>query len=130
MKVNNPEVDEYASTQTKLLRNPSTDEKIEVESVPEVKAQENLNVRAAVIHMIGDLITSLGVIIAATLIYINEDWKIADPICTFIFSILVLFTTFPVMSDCIRVLLEGSPEEIDSVKVYNALKKVSKLISI
>lgn len=63
--------------------------------------------------MIGDLITSIGVIIAALIIYIKPTWKIADPICTFIFAVLVLFTTLPVMSDCMKVLLEGAPEEVD-----------------
>ena len=75
--------------------------------------------------MIGDMITSAGVILAALIIYFVPEWKIADPICTFFFSVLVLFTTLPVMKDCARVLLEGSPEEIDTVKVFNALNQVS-----
>jgi len=75
--------------------------------------------------MLGDMITSAGVIIAATIIYINPRYKMADPICTFFFSVLVLFTNFPVMKDSMRILLEGTPEEIDQVRVFNAINEVS-----
>ena len=75
--------------------------------------------------MIGDMIQSLGVIAAAVIIYVKPDWTIADPICTFLFSILVMFTTVPVFKDCMRFLMESAPEDIDSVELFNALLKVS-----
>ena len=79
---------------------------------PEEQA-ENLNVRAAVIHMLGDAITSVGVIIASLIIYIKPEYKIADPLITFVFSVIVLFTTLPVVNDSLVILLEGAPEELD-----------------
>jgi zinc transporter 2 len=54
---------------------------------------KNLNVRAAMIHMIGDLIQSIGVIIAGLIIYYYPEYKILDPILTFMFSIIVFTTT-------------------------------------
>jgi solute carrier family 30 (zinc transporter), member 2 len=86
---------------------------------------ENLNVRAAIIHMIGDMLQSAGVIIAALIIKFKPTWTIADPICTFLFSILVMFTTIPIFLDCMRILLEASPEEIETVEVYNKINEVS-----
>jgi zinc transporter 2 len=56
---------------------------------------------------------SVGVIIAAIVIYINPNFTIADPICTFLFSIIVCFTTVPVFKDCIRVIMEGTPEHVN-----------------
>ena len=64
------------------------------------------------------------------LIYINNDWKIADPICTFVFSVLVMFTTIPIMRDCTKILMEGTPDEIDVEKLYNdilSLKYVEEI---
>lgn len=58
------------------------------------------------IHMIGDIIQSIGVIIAGVIIYLKPEYTIADPICTYIFSVLVIFTTIPIMKDCIRILME------------------------
>ncbi|XP_065166149.1 proton-coupled zinc antiporter SLC30A2-like isoform X2 [Atheta coriaria] len=74
---------------------------------------ENINVRAAYIHVIGDFIQSFGVFVAAILIYYKPEWSIADPICTFLFSILVLFTTFNIIKDTLQVLMEGIPKGID-----------------
>ena len=95
---------------------------------------QNINVRAAFIHVIGDLIQSIGVVLAGGwvelgggwglctpgfttiivlaagyIIWIKPEWKLADPICTFLFSILVLFSTINVLRDALRVLMEGSP---------------------
>ena len=75
---------------------------------------ENINIRAAVVHVIGDLLQSIGVIIAALLIYYDEDYQIADPICTYVFSILVMFTTVPVFKSCMNVLMEQEPIGFDS----------------
>jgi len=58
--------------------------------------ETNMNIRAAVVHVIGDMLQSIGVIIAAGLIWYNPEYKFADPACTFLFSILVMFTTIPV----------------------------------
>jgi cation diffusion facilitator family transporter len=77
-----------------------------------------MNMRAAVIHLAGDIIQSVGVVIASIIIYLKPEWGIADPICTFIFTFLVLFTTIPIFKDCIVVLMEASPKEIDVAQCY------------
>lgn len=64
---------------------------------------ENINVRAAFIHVLGDVLQSVGVLIAAIVIYFIPEWKLADPICTFLFSIVVLGTTFAIMKDTMLV---------------------------
>jgi len=70
------------------------------------------------IHVIGDIVQSIGVVIAAILIYIFADteeynyWHIADPICTYLFSVLVFFTTVRIVKECIVVLMEGTPLNI------------------
>ncbi len=38
----------------------------------------------------------------------QNDWKIADPICTYIFGILIIFTTCRIMLDILRILMEGN----------------------
>mmetsp|Transcript_41393 Transcript_41393/g.56202 ORF Transcript_41393/g.56202 Transcript_41393/m.56202 type:complete len:199 (+) Transcript_41393:391-987(+) len=86
--------------------------------------EQNLNIRAAIIHLLGDIVQSIGVIIAAIIIYIWPQATIADPITTFVFSILVLLTTVPVFKDCINILMENSPDEIDSVRVYNTIARL------
>ena len=97
---------------------------------------ENVNIRAAIVHMAGDLVQSLGVIAAAIIIYVGDknghpEWKIADPICTFLFSVLVLITTVPIFGDMMRLLLEGTPiDSVDTIELFDAITKVSKLTSV
>lgn len=65
---------------------------------------ENINVRAAFIHVLGDVLQSIGVFCAALVIYFKPTWQLADPICTFIFSIIVLFTTIAILKDALLVI--------------------------
>lgn len=64
---------------------------------------ENINVRAAFIHVLGDVLQSIGVFCAAIIIYFKPTWQLADPICTFLFSIIVLYTTVTILKDAILV---------------------------
>lgn len=64
---------------------------------------QNINVRAAFIHVLGDVLQSVGVFCAALVIYFKPSWGLADPICTFIFSIIVLCTTITIMKDALLV---------------------------
>ncbi|KAL5015535.1 hypothetical protein ScPMuIL_009805 [Solemya velum] len=84
------------------------------------KHGSNINVKAAFIHVIGDLIQSIGVCVAAFIIYFKPEWKIVDPICTFIFSIVVLVTTITILRDILVVLMEGTPKGIDFMAVQNS----------
>lgn len=82
--------------------------------------EENVNVRAAFIHVLGDFLQSTGVLVAAILIYFKPEWGIVDPICTFLFSILVVITTFSIIKDTLLVLMEGMPKGID----FNDVKEL------
>ncbi|XP_029893893.1 zinc transporter 3 isoform X1 [Aquila chrysaetos chrysaetos] len=76
------------------------------------------SVRAAFVHVVGDLLQSVGVLVAATIIYFKPQCKIADPISTLFFSVFVLGSTFTILRDVFRVLMEGTPRglEFDAVK--------------
>lgn len=85
--------------------------------------EENLNVRSAFLHVIGDLLGSVGAIIAALLI-IFFGWYIADPIASMIVSVLVLYSGWNVLKESINILMEAKPANIDSNKVISLLKSV------
>ena len=85
----------------------------------------NMNIRAALIHVIGDLCQSIGVTIAGLIIFLKPELHIIDPICTFLFSIIVFFTTIPIMKDCLRIIMEGTPLDIDIEALIGELKIVT-----
>lgn len=59
--------------------------------------RRNINVDAAFLHALGDMIMSIGVCTAATIIYFKPKWMMADPICTFVFSVIVCVTVTPIV---------------------------------
>lgn len=81
----------------------------------------NINVRAALIHVIGDFLQSLGVFVAALIIFFRPDYRIADPLCTFLFSVLVLLSTMAILREALTVLMEGKPSGIDFRQVLTLL---------
>ena len=81
------------------------------------KADENYSIRAAYIHILGDLVQTIGVLIASVLIWAVPEWHIADPICTFTFSVLVLFTTFQIVASAYHSLLNSVPEGLDLARL-------------
>ena len=91
-----------------------------------IKKESNLNLDSATIHIIGDIINSVGVICAATIIYFYPDLWYFDPVCTYVFSIIVMGTTVPVTKKCFQILLETTPEHIDLSKIEKAIFKLNK----
>ncbi|KAM5181550.1 proton-coupled zinc antiporter SLC30A2 [Mantella aurantiaca] len=85
----------------------------------------NPSVRAAFIHVVGDLLQSVGVLVAAYVIYFKPEYKIIDPICTFLFSVLVLATTLTILRDVLLVLMEGTPKGVDFNMVKDTLLSIN-----
>uniref|UniRef100_A0A8D3BFD9 Proton-coupled zinc antiporter SLC30A8 n=1 Tax=Scophthalmus maximus TaxID=52904 RepID=A0A8D3BFD9_SCOMX len=79
---------------------------------------------AAFVHVVGDLLQSVSVLVSAIIIFFKPEYKIADPICTFLFSIFVLCTTFTIMRDILIVLMEGTPAGVRYSEVRDGLLAV------
>ncbi|KAK2508799.1 hypothetical protein MC885_000951, partial [Smutsia gigantea] len=92
--------------------------------------QDSLAVRAAFVHALGDLVQSIGVLIAAYIIRFKPEYKIADPICTYVFSLLVAFTTFRIIWDTIVIILEGVPSHLNVDYIKEALMKIEDVYSV
>ena len=77
----------------------------------------NLNLQAAYLHILGDIINSVGVLLASLLIYLSEGklW-FCDPLCTYVFGALVFYTTKPTLYHCLDILLNKSPVDVERVR--------------
>eukprot|EP01069_Polyplicarium_translucidae_P004208 Polyplicarium_translucidae@DN2525_c0_g1_i7.p1 len=84
----------------------------------------NMNLKAAYLHALGDLIQNIGVLIAAGIIWAMPQYSIADPICTVVFAIIVLYTTVSIIKEAISVLMEGTPQGIDVAKLREDLSNL------
>ncbi|XP_054978377.1 probable proton-coupled zinc antiporter SLC30A3 [Sorex araneus] len=84
----------------------------------------NTSVRAAFVHVLGDLLQSFGVLAASILIYFKPECKAADPISTFLFSICALGSTASTLRDVLYVLMEATPRNVGYEPVREALLSV------
>jgi cobalt-zinc-cadmium efflux system protein len=76
----------------------------------------NLNVRAASVHVLGDLLGSIGAIIAAGVI-LSTGWLAADPLISILVAVLILYSAWKVVRDAGHILLEGTPSGIASADI-------------
>jgi len=105
---------------------------VEQHSDPEIlnqhshTSEKHINIRAASIHVLGDLLQSIGVLFSSVLIKIfGDSCKVVDPICTLLFAVIVLFTTTGVLRDTLRILLEGSPMSIPYDRVIGEICQIN-----
>ncbi|XP_077245057.1 zinc transporter [Tasmannia lanceolata] len=94
------------------------------------KKQGNVNVQGAYLHVLGDSIQSIGVMIGGGIIWYKPEWKIIDLICTLIFSVIVLGTTIRMLRNILEVLMESTPREIDATRLEKGLCEVDGVVAI
>lgn len=87
--------------------------------------QKNVNTRAALIHVMGDLLGSVAAIVAGALIYFGgPSFALADPVLSVLVGCLVLHATWGVLRDSSAVLLDAVPEDVNYYDVGVALGKL------
>jgi len=91
-------------------------------------AKDNLNIRSAYLHMLGDAAASLGVVIAGIIITLTS-WFIADPIVSIIFALLVLWSSWSIFTESIQMLLEAIPAGLELAKVEQSILNVKGVVS-
>ncbi|KAI8388040.1 cation efflux protein [Radiomyces spectabilis] len=92
--------------------------------------ETNINLRAAALHVIGDLLASIGVLVSSIILLFKPDLTIVDPICTFVFSILVLYTTYHLVKDSLAVLMEGVPGNIQPDMIEQSLLQLPGVVAV
>lgn len=89
-------------------------------------AHDNLNVRGAYLHVLGDLLGSVGAI-GAGLIILFTGWTPADPIVSVFIAVLLLVGAWRLVKEATDVLLEAAPSHIDVSEVLDDLRRVEGL---
>ncbi|RWR87713.1 metal tolerance protein 1-like protein [Cinnamomum micranthum f. kanehirae] len=94
------------------------------------KKNWNINVQGAYLHVLGDSIQSVGVMIGGAIIWYKPEWKMIDLICTLIFSIVVLGTTIRMLRSILEVLMESTPREIDATRLEKGLCEMEGVVAV
>ena len=91
--------------------------------------KNNLNMRSAYLHVIGDALGSVGAIAAGLLMYF-ANWYIADPIISVIVAVIILRGAWRVIKQSAHILMEGAPVGIDPAKVKESLNRIEGVLDI
>lgn len=86
--------------------------------------KDNVNLRSAYLHVIGDALGSVGAIIAG-LFMLLFSWYIADPIISVIVALLILKSAWGIIKHTIHILMEGTPVTVNAKDVENSLLQIN-----
>jgi cobalt-zinc-cadmium efflux system protein len=92
-------------------------------------AGSGLNVRAAMLHVLADLASSAGVVLAG-LVVLGTGWGYADPIAAILIGLLVVLSTAGVLRETVGVLLEGAPAGMDAREVGAAIAATDGVVGV
>ncbi len=81
---------------------------------------EHVNIRGAALHVLGDLLGSVGAIVAAAVIWLT-GWTPIDPILSVLVAVLILRSAWGLMRNSLHILLEGAPENASPADIRDHL---------
>ena len=91
--------------------------------------RENINLRSAILHVLGDAISSVGVIVAAILIRLtNAIWL--DPLISVFIGLIITVSAFRILRTAIHILLEGVPDGLSVKRINESLQSLPTIESI
>jgi cobalt-zinc-cadmium efflux system protein len=91
--------------------------------------EQNINTRAALINVLGDLLGSVAAIAAGAVIYFT-GWVRIDPLLSIFVSMLIFKSTFGILRESYHFLMEGVPLQIDYLQVGEDLSRVPGVLSV
>lgn len=86
--------------------------------------KENINVRAAYLHLLADSLGSVGAIIAGAILLFT-GWRPIDPIISIIFAILMLYSSWHLVKESVSILMESTPAGVDPLDVMAELRRIA-----
>lgn len=89
----------------------------------------NINMRGAFLHVLGDLLGSVGAIIAAVLIW-SFNLTIADPIASIIVSVLIIRSSWGITKSSLNILMEGTPSDVNLNQVFSMITEEEQIKNI
>jgi cobalt-zinc-cadmium efflux system protein len=93
------------------------------------RGHHDLNVRGALVHVLGDLLSSFAALIAGAVVYAT-GWLLIDPILSLVIAVLILLTTLRLLRDTLHVLMEGVPAAVDFAEIGSALAGVAGVAAV
>ena len=82
--------------------------------------KDDINIKGAFLHLMVDALVSLGVIVSGALIALT-GWNIIDPIISFVIAFVILFSTWALLKESVKLILDGVPHQVNNEKIQQLL---------
>ncbi|MCB9110439.1 MAG: cation transporter [Anaerolineales bacterium] len=86
-------------------------------------SENDINLRSAFLHLMGDVLSTLGAVIAGVIIAFTQ-WNWLDPLVSVLIGVFILYNAWGILRQTIRILLESTPENVDMDQMVNDLLQV------
>lgn len=93
------------------------------------RGHANINSRAALLHVMGDMLGSIAAIAAGAVIYFTA-WTPIDPLLSLLISLLIVGSTFALLREALHVLMEGVPLDLDLHEIESEMRSMEGVASI
>jgi cobalt-zinc-cadmium efflux system protein len=84
---------------------------------------ENLNIRAALLHVIGDIGASVAVVVSGVIIVLTHAY-VVDPILSWLIALLIAFGAWRIVSETVGILMEATPKDLDVAVIASAMREI------
>lgn len=92
-------------------------------------SEHDLNIRSAFLHLMGDVVSTIGAVIAGVVIYFTgANWL--DPFVSVLIGFLILYNAWGILRDSVDILLEATPRDIDTARLVTDLKQVKGVLGV
>jgi cobalt-zinc-cadmium efflux system protein len=92
-------------------------------------AKDDMNIRSAYLHMMGDALSAFGVVIAGVVVAVTSV-TLADPVVSLAIAVLILYSSYGVLRESATVLLEGTPAGMNMPAVIATIKGVGGVLDV
>lgn len=92
-------------------------------------SEHDLNLRSAFLHLMGDVLSTLGAVIAGIIIFFT-NWNWLDPLVSVLIGVFILWNAWGILRQSIHILLESTPESVDLDAMLNDLLKVEGVLDV
>ncbi|MFC2652956.1 MAG: cation diffusion facilitator family transporter, partial [Capnocytophaga gingivalis] len=91
--------------------------------------KDDINIKGAFLHLMVDALVSLGVIVSGALIALT-GWNIIDPIISFVIAFVILFSTWALLKESVKLILDGVPHQLSNEHIQEVLLRHPKISSV
>ncbi len=92
-------------------------------------SEHDLNLRSAFLHLMGDVLSTLGAVIAGIVIYFT-DWNWLDPLVSVLIGVMILWSAWGILRETIDILLESTPRDVNMDAMVRDITQIEGVLGV